>query len=122
MNRELQISEVAREAGVNVQTLRYYERRGILAEPGRTASGYRKYPSEAVRLIRFIKRAQDLGFTLSEVEDLLTVRATQKLRDLQRIKSALETLIADCGCNGTALRCPILEALDGSPALEAQHG
>ncbi len=60
----LTISKVASEAGVNVQTLRYYERRGILGEPERTPAGYRQYEPEAITRIRFIKRAQDLGFTL----------------------------------------------------------
>lgn len=136
MKPELNIGEVAAQAGVNRQTLRYYERRGILAEPERTAAGYRKYPSETVRVIRFIKRAQDLGFTLTEVEDLLAIRDTRsrvrarelasaklesidaKVRDLLRMKAALETLVTDCGCNGSTTHCPILGALDGSPATE----
>ena len=63
----MRTGEVAAEAGVNVQTLRYYERRGILARPSRTVAGYRSYSAEAVRVIRFIKRAQGLGFTLAEV-------------------------------------------------------
>ena len=64
----MRIGEVARQAGVNVQTLRYYERRGLLREPARRSSGYREYPPHTVRLIRFIKRAQELGFTLAEIE------------------------------------------------------
>src|SRR5260370_39379593 len=67
----MRTGEVAAEAGVNVQTLRYYERRGILAKPKRAPSGYREYAPDAVRLIRFIKRAQQLGFTLEEIEELL---------------------------------------------------
>jgi Hg(II)-responsive transcriptional regulator len=133
------IGEVATGAGVNVQTLRYYERRGILAPPQRTASGYRKYPSETVRLIRFIKRAQDLGFTLEEVEELLALRRHRnrqkarsmaasklqsidaKLRDLQRMKGALETLVDACSCTGNAVHCPILEALDGEENGDARN-
>lgn len=69
MDREtLRTGEVAARAGVNVQTLRYYERRGLLKEPERRTSGYREYPADAVQLIRFIKRAQELGFTLSEID------------------------------------------------------
>ena len=78
MERErLRTGEVAARAGVNVQTLRYYERRGLLKKPGRRASGYREYSPDAVRLIRFIKRAQELGFTLTEIEDLLRLRSDQ---------------------------------------------
>ena len=69
--RTLRIGEVASLAGVNVQTLRYYERRGLLADPGRTPAGYRLYPEDAVQFVRFVKGAQDLGFTLVEVEQLL---------------------------------------------------
>jgi DNA-binding transcriptional MerR regulator len=64
-------SEVAAQAQVNAQTLRYYERRGLLPEPVRTASGYRDYGDDAVRVVRFVKRAQQLGFTLNDIEDLL---------------------------------------------------
>src|SRR2546421_3547668 len=67
----MRTSEVAGRAGVNPQTLRYYERRGLLPRPPRSASGYRSYPDDAVRVIRFVKRAQDLGFSLDEVEELL---------------------------------------------------
>src|SRR6059036_1826289 len=70
----LKIGEVAAQAGVSIQTLRYYERRGILEAPARRPSGYRDYPSDTVRVVRFIKRAQELGFTLTEVEELLRLR------------------------------------------------
>lgn len=128
----LKTGEVAARAGVNVQTLRYYERRGLLKEPERRPSGYREYPPDAVQLIRFIKRAQDLGFTLSEVEDLLRLRADhesacaevrstaeakiedieQKIRHLRAMKRALGELVASCATEGSARHCPILEALD----------
>jgi DNA-binding transcriptional MerR regulator len=74
MEKALRIGEVAGRAGVNVQTLRFYERRGLLPEPPRRASGYREYAPESVRRVRFIKRAQELGFTLAEVEELLRLR------------------------------------------------
>lgn len=67
----MRTSELAGRAGVNSETLRYYERRGLLDEPPRTSGGYRDYPDGAVELLRFIKRAQELGFTLDEVEELL---------------------------------------------------
>ena len=134
----LRIGDVAARAGVNPQTLRYYERRGMLAEPKRSTSGYREYPSDTVRLIRFIKRAQELGFTLDEIEELIALRQTtprrrakvrelaaakmrdidEKLARLQAMRSALYTLVEDCACGAETLTCPILEALDDAQ-LEA---
>jgi MerR family transcriptional regulator, mercuric resistance operon regulatory protein len=67
----MRTGEVALQAQVNAQTLRYYERRGLLPEPQRTRSGYRAYTPDAVRVVRFVKRAQQLGFTLDDIEDLL---------------------------------------------------
>ena len=80
------ISQTAREAGVNPQTLRYYERRGLLARPPRRGSGYREYSADAVRIVRFIKKAQELGFSLDE-------------------------LVVSCR-DGRTAHCPIIEALD----------
>ena len=125
------IGEAAEQAGVNVQTLRYYERRGLLPRAARRASGYREFPDESVRIVRFIKRAQDLGFSLDEVEELLRLRRQpgrnrsrirsvadekirqieQKIAELDRIKGALQTLVHSCS-DGAALDCPIIEALD----------
>ena len=130
--RTLRISEVAAQAGVNIQTLRYYERRGILDEPGRRPSGYREYQPESVRVVRFIKRAQELGFTLTEIEELLRLRqdrtatcaevrkaATAKIEDVdQKVKTlramsrALHVLVDSCRSDGTTRECPILEAID----------
>ena len=132
----LRIGEVAAQAEVNIQTLRYYERRGLLKEPERRPSGYRTYPPEAVRVVRFIKKSQDLGFTLREVEELLRLRenrsrsrakvqaiALAKIRDidekthrLRAIRKALNVLVDSCSCRGERMECPILEALeDGTP-------
>lgn len=128
----LRTGEVAAQAGVNVQTLRYYERRGLLQEPERRASGYREYPAETVQLIRFIKRAQEIGFTLIEIDDLLRLRADQesacaevrsaaeakmqdieqRIRHLRAMKRALGMLVASCATQGAPRHCPILEALD----------
>lgn len=125
------VSEAARKAGVNVQTLRYYERRGLLPQPPRRASGYRELPDEAVRVVRFIKRAQQLGFSLDEVEQLLRLRRDggrnrrqiralaerqlrqieQKIDELDRMRSALRTLVSSCR-EGRTPECPLLEALD----------
>jgi Hg(II)-responsive transcriptional regulator len=125
------IGETAERAGVNVQTLRYYERRGLLPKPPRRASGYREFPDDAVRVVRFIKRAQELGFSLDEVEDLLKLRRgsrlnrkqirsvaerrarqiEQKISELARMRAALRRLVHACH-EGTTLDCPIIEALD----------
>jgi Hg(II)-responsive transcriptional regulator len=127
----MQTGEVAARAGVNIQTLRFYERRGLISKPPRSPSGYRRYSDEAVRIVRFVKRAQDLGFSLDEAAQLLRLRrvsgsrrrsvqtlATAKLaeieakvRQLQAIRSALEKLLTACCDEGTA-ECPILEALE----------
>ena len=135
-NGVLSIGEVAREAGVNIQTLRYYERRGLLQAPERSEGGHRQYLVESVRLVRFIKRAQDLGFTLMEVEELIALRQTrgrdrsqirrlasakladvdQKLGRLRAMRKAVSTLLESCACRGEALECQILEALDDEPA------
>jgi DNA-binding transcriptional MerR regulator len=82
----MRIGAAAEQAGVNVQTLRYYERRGLLPRSPRRTSGYREFPDEAVRVVRFVKRAQDLGFTLDEIEALLKLR-NDKRRDRGRIRA-----------------------------------
>ena len=129
---KLLIGKVAAQAGVNVQTLRYYERRGLLPKPGRSSVGQRLYRPEAVKRVCFIKRSQELGFSLAEIEELLHLRddtsatcrdvleATEakiadvdrKLRDLRRIKRALVLLTKTCTKTGSARQCPILENLD----------
>lgn len=130
---ELTTSAVATQAGVNIETVRYYERRGPLPEPPRRPSGYRRYGDEHVRRIRFIRRAQELGFTLSEIGELLalqvepggTSRAVKtltqqkiteikaKIHDLTRIKATLEMLHAACDGEVPVRDCPILHAFDG---------
>ena len=136
----MRIGEIADTVGCNIQTLRYYERRGLLA-PGRSPSGYRDYSSDAVRIIRFIKRAQNLGFTLDEVEELLKLRnrggkrrgevravAEAKMRDietklvrLQAMHRALNDLVDSCASDRVSASCPILDALnepEDSPACD----
>jgi DNA-binding transcriptional MerR regulator len=125
----MRIGEVAAKAGVNQQTLRFYERQGVLPAPTRNRSGYREYPLDTVALVRFIKRAQDLGFTLAEAKDLSVlhpsgvrdrprVRALaeaklvdvrQRLVDLRAIEQALATLVVTCCEEGA--RCAILDAI-----------
>lgn len=128
----LKTGDLARLAGVNSQTLRYYERRKLLPGPRRTESGYRLYDDDAVRRIRFIKKAQYLGFTLEEILDLLTLRADSdtpcieirdravrkidnvkdKIRELRRIERALSAVAAQCTGRGPVTDCPILEVLE----------
>jgi DNA-binding transcriptional MerR regulator len=127
------ISEAAAQAGVNVQTIRYYERRRLLPAAGRRPSGYRELPAETVRVVRFIKRAQDLGFSLDEVAELLRLRRSkdrakaraiagrrlkqieQKLAELAAMRDALTHLVHTCRHGGTP-DCPILEALESGEA------
>jgi len=133
----LTIGKLAKEVGLGVETLRYYERRGLVAPRKRTASGYRLYDPEALRRLRFIRRAQALGFSLDEIAELLALsdrpaenagevkRLTQakiddieaRIRDLERVKAALQALEVRCpGHAGTTAECPILAALnDGTP-------
>ena len=128
----LTIGKLASRGGVNIQTIRYYERSGLLPKPLRTASGYRLYADDAVRRLNFIKQAQFLGFSLSEIQELLSLRmqpgttcgdirqrarqkivaVDKKIEDLQRIKGALTKLTAACRGNGPTSDCPILEALE----------
>jgi Hg(II)-responsive transcriptional regulator len=129
----LTIGRLAKAAGVGVQTIRYYERRGLLAKPGRTGSGYRLFADEAVRRVEFIRRAQRLGFQLEEVRELLSLRVApggrcagvehaaaqarervhDRLRELERIDTALGRLIGACRERRETDECPILEALEG---------
>lgn len=129
------IGELAERAGVPIQTIRYYERRGLIAEPPRRSGGFREFSPEYIDRIRFIKRAQELGFTLREVEDLLDLRVDpetscaeikgeteeklknvkEKIRDLERIRDSLSRLIDECQGTGPTSECPILDAMKESP-------
>lgn len=128
----LSTSNLARQGGVNLETIRYYERRGLLPKPPRTPAGYRTFDPEAVRRIRFIKQAQALGFSLKEIRELLSLRldprrscgdvrarAEAKLADIEEkiaslhaMKETLARFIAACSGRGPISACPILEALD----------
>jgi MerR family transcriptional regulator, copper efflux regulator len=127
----LRIGRVAREAGVGVETVRFYERQGLLEEPPRRKSGYREYGEDAVSRLRFIRRAKELGFTLKEIKELISLRlepstpaaevksrAEAKIADidaritaLQEMKDALAKLVSACSGHGTASRCLLLHAL-----------
>ncbi|WP_421774942.1 MerR family transcriptional regulator [Gracilimonas sp.] len=127
------IGEVARRAKVNKETVRYYEKRNLIPDPDRRRSGYRIFTKRHIDQIKFIKRAQELGFTLNEIKELLELRMKEdtscheikkeaevkykdvvtKIEDLQRIKETLTSLIDSCSGAGPKGDCPILEALEG---------
>ena len=122
------IAGLARAASVGVETIRYYERRGLIVQPKRISGAYRRYGSDHVRRIRFVKRAQELGFTLEEIESLLKLedgtdrRSIQKIAserldqlrsriaDLRRIERTLKHLLDDCKKESTPY-CPIISAI-----------
>src|SRR5579885_1026192 len=126
------IAALAGAAGVNVETVRYYQRRGLMPEPERPAGGVRRYGSEEVERLRFIKRAQGVGFTLKEVQTLLGLRARQscratrdlaaakledidgRIRDLRLLRRELVHWIAACDANRQNVACPVIERL-GAP-------
>jgi MerR family mercuric resistance operon transcriptional regulator len=134
--KPLTIGQVAKQAGVGVETIRFYERRGLIAEPKRRASGYRQYALDAVRRIRFIRRAKELGFTLEEISDLLSLRvhpnskssdvrkrAREKISDIEDkiaalgdMRDALERVASKCKGSRPTSECPILEELDRGAA------
>ena len=125
------IGELAKKAGVNIDTIRYYEGRGLIPEPPRKESGYRLYAPETVRRIRFIKRSKELGFSLREISEILSLRLDKKtacadvrnkaedkiseieerMQTLQGMKKALLKLVKRCNENKLTGECPILEAL-----------
>lgn len=125
----LSIGQLAKHAGVGVDTVRYYERDGLLSPAGRLASGYRRYGETELKRLRFIRRAKALGFSLEDIRSLLTLseqqsvaevkRAAQakltdieqRINELERIRSGLRTLITACPGHGRAEACPILNAL-----------
>jgi Hg(II)-responsive transcriptional regulator len=126
------IGRLARAVGVNIQTLRYYERRNLLAPTARKPSGYRVYGDEAISRLRFIKNAQGLGFTLREIAELLNLRVSSKsqcgsvlrkaqaklaqveakVQDLQALARTLRSLMRSCRVGQPTDRCPILKSLE----------
>lgn len=129
----LTIGQVAKKAGVGVETVRFYERQGLMPQPPRKASGYRQYPSDAVRRLRFIVRAKSVGFALKDIAELLDLRTRRgstcrsvkrrteakiadveaRIRELQRVRSALARLSDSCDGSDVPLGgCPILDALE----------
>ncbi len=133
MNRtdKITTSELAKRGGVNLETIRYYERKGLLPKPPRSIAGYRQFSSDSLRRVLFIKRAQELGFSLKEIKELLALRISpsstqadvrkraetkiidieEKVQHLRAMKKALVRLIESCCGSGPASDCPILESL-----------
>ncbi len=129
----LTIGALAGAAGVGVETVRFYERKGLIPEPPRSPSGYRQYEPATVERVRFIRRAQGLGFTLAEIAELLDLRIDEvaacapvaaqarakleqvagKIDELRRMQAALERLVEACEARQPTGECPILEALEG---------
>lgn len=133
MEANLTIGRLAESAEVNVETVRYYQRRGLMREPSRPMGGVRRYSTDDVKRIRFIKRAQQLGFTLDEVTNLLKLEdgrscreterlAQQKLTlveariaDLERLRKTLRELIGRCESGRGKMACPIIASLVAEP-------
>ncbi len=131
MTDTLRIGELAERTGVEAATLRYYERRGVLAAPARTPAGYRRYPGSAVERVRFVRRARSLGFSLEAIRDLISLRADThgarrvrdlaeakldeiraQIRDLRAMERDLEALTEQCDGEGSGRECVILGALE----------
>jgi MerR family transcriptional regulator, copper efflux regulator len=127
------IGKLAKAAGIGIETIRFYEREGLIEQPDRVVgSGYRQYPPDVVQRITFIKRAKELGFSLREIKEFLFLRARtkskcasvrkkaeqkiadvdEKIADLTEIKRALEQLISTCHAEAPTSECPILEAFE----------
>ncbi len=140
---EMTISKAARAAGVGIETIRFYERNGLIEQPPKPAfGGFRVYPAETVRRVRFIREGQDLGFSLREIRELLSLRADpaadcsdvreratakreevdRKIAQLERIRGALEELIAACPGRGALRACSILGALTDTDGSEDSVG
>ncbi|MCP4769662.1 MAG: Hg(II)-responsive transcriptional regulator [Gammaproteobacteria bacterium] len=124
----LTIGRLASTAEINVETIRYYERRGLIRQPAKPRVGYRLYDNEALQRLLFIKRAKTLGFSLDEIDNLLALsegqcaevqslaeqklsRIKAKLQDLKRLENALQDLVRQCGSNVDQAHCPIIETL-----------
>ena len=137
----LTIGKLAKKAGLTIDTVRFYERRGLIDEPARTPSNYRMYPEEDIALLTFIKKAKSLGFSLNEIKELLKLQHDPgasksdikewteikireircRINDLARILSALEHLVVSCDGDGPVSECPILGALTGDMEGSEHH-
>ena len=132
IDQGLTIGQVARRSGFGIETIRFYERNGLVEQPPRRLSGYRQYPERVISRLRFIKRAKELGFSLKEIKELLSLRVSPtttcsnireraeakisdiegKIQSLERMKEVLTGLTTSCGGIGPLSECPIVEALE----------
>lgn len=133
IQESMTIGQVAKQAGIGIETIRFYERKGLVAEPNRRESGYRQYDNQVITQLLFIKRAQELGFSLKEIEELLALRFNpkstcgavksraevkiadieQKISDLQKMRKSLLKLTNACsGGPRSVSECPILESFE----------
>ncbi len=139
---QLTIGKLAKQAHVNRETVRYYERRRLLPRASRSMSGYRVFPDEALRRLRFIRHAKVLGFSLNEIRELLTLRINsidtcdrvrertevkiadidRKIQALQHMSDALSELVAACSRRGRTKDCPILDSLEANGWIEQHVG
>jgi MerR family mercuric resistance operon transcriptional regulator len=137
---QLTIGRLAQAAGINVETVRYYQRRGLVEEPSKPLGAHRRYTAAAVKRVRFIKRAQQLGFTLAEIEGLLLLedgqncRKTrllaeqklavieQRIADLARMRRLLRGLITECKSGGQPRSCPIIATLSAGDERRDARG
>ncbi len=133
MRQTYTIGALAQRTGVHLETIRYYQRRGLVGEPDRPPGGIRRYTDDYVRRLRFVRQAQELGFSLAEVGELLKLEdgahcrqarklgerrladVRRKLVDLQRIESALAMLVDRCGSVKGRVRCPLIASLQARP-------
>jgi Hg(II)-responsive transcriptional regulator len=133
VSQKMMIGKIAKISGLGIETIRFYERRGLLNPPSRRESGYREYNDESVSRLTFIKKAKDLGFSLDEISELLSLKANKeshcqrtsekatkkleatqgKIQELKHIESALKNLIEQCKKRETTDECPILQSLEG---------
>ncbi len=141
--KTMTISNAARQAEVGIETIRFYERRGLIEQPPKpVGSGFRVYPEETVQRIRFIRQAQEIGFSLREIDELLALRADpatdssevreraidkrneveRKIAHLERIYAALEELISACPGKGALRQCSIMQALTSASTGEVDGG
>ncbi len=139
---DLTISKAATKAGVGVETIRFYERKGLIEQPPKPSdTGFRTYPEKTVQRVRFIRQAQEIGFSLREIEELLSLRADpsadcsdvreraaakleevdRKMGQLGRIRSALDELIAACPGRGALRECSIMDALIAAAGRASGH-
>jgi len=134
----LKIGEVAKNSQVGVETVRFYEREGLIALPKRNQSGYRQYPESVIKQIQFIQHAKSLGFSLKEIGELIKLKGTagascqrvkaaakakitdiqDKIDALERMKMALQPLVAQCKSSAPISDCPILNALDKNSSTQ----